>query len=652
MITYRREIDGLRALAVVPVMLFHAGFKTFSGGFVGVDVFFVISGYLITSIIVAEKQAGRFTLSSFYERRARRILPALFLVIFACLPAARLMLLPSDMKDFSQSIAAVSVFASNFLFWQKSGYFDSAAELRPLLHTWSLAVEEQYYVLFPIFLLLIWRYGKAWILGIFAFVGALSLAFANLLVTTEPTAAFYLLHSRAWELLLGAIIALYLTDRMHHVVNQWTSQIASLLGLVLILVAVFAFDHRTPFPGLYALVPVVGTALIILYASPNTVVGSLLSTRLFVGVGLISYSAYLWHQPLLAFGRHASLHPPAIPLLLSLLAGTFVLAYISWRFVELPFRNNCVITRQRLFVFAVLTSVFLASVGLAGHLTKGFEHHYLAGLDPWKREVLVTTGSKIYDNNDCHFHSVDIDEAMQQRFDSCQERFGRAMIILGDSHAVNMYEAISLNTKFPFVVGISRAGCRPHTPSDACPYNKMLEFASARPEAIELVVYTQAGFYLLQDEDGTEGSRAFFRIPSIPVYLPNPMFINRVIDYLNKLSRSTNVIWIGPRIEPHLNVAKLKRYAVKCQPSNIMIDKNIIVTFEHLERAIKFRLASETGFSYVSQADTVPFDPNVDLYKCGEVYWADTDHWNLAGALRFGHRLVSAIDQSTHINRP
>lgn len=161
---YRREIDGLRALAVLPVILFHAGFKIFSGGFVGVDIFFVISGYLITSIILAEKEAGTFSIMRFYERRARRILPALFLVMLTCLPFAWLWLLPHDMQNFSQSLIAVSAFISNILFWLTSGYFETAAELKPLLHTWSLAVEEQYYLFFPVFIILTWHLGKRWIL--------------------------------------------------------------------------------------------------------------------------------------------------------------------------------------------------------------------------------------------------------------------------------------------------------------------------------------------------------------------------------------------------------------------------------------------------------------------------------------------------------
>ncbi len=212
---YRAEIDGLRALAVIPVILFHAGFEWFSGGFVGVDVFFVISGYLITTIIISEMAEGKFSMVNFYERRARRILPALFFVMAACLPFAWLWLTPSDLKDFGQSLIAVSFFSSNMLFWLESGYFDTAAELKPLLHTWSLAVEEQYYILFPIFLMLTWRLGVKWISIILSFVFLLSLGLAVLgtQYATNPqitSGTFFLLPTRGWELLVGVFAAFYL----------------------------------------------------------------------------------------------------------------------------------------------------------------------------------------------------------------------------------------------------------------------------------------------------------------------------------------------------------------------------------------------------------------------------------------------------------
>ena len=207
---YRAEIDGLRALAVIPVILFHAGFELFGGGFVGVDVFFVISGYLITTIIINEMDEGKFSLVNFYERRARRILPALFFVMLVCLPFAWYWLLPSDLKDFSQSVVAVAIFSSNILFWRESGYFDTAAELKPLLHTWSLAVEEQYYLLFPLFLLLTWRLGKKWILVLLGIAFPISLGLAHWAAYNNPSADFYLLPTRGWELLLGVFAGFYL----------------------------------------------------------------------------------------------------------------------------------------------------------------------------------------------------------------------------------------------------------------------------------------------------------------------------------------------------------------------------------------------------------------------------------------------------------
>ena len=373
---YRREIDGLRALAVLPVILFHAGFETFSGGFVGVDVFFVISGYLITTIILAELEQGKFSIVNFYERRARRILPALFLVMLVCIPFAWFWLLPSDMKDFSQSLVAVSVFASNILFWRQSGYFDTAAELKPLLHTWSLAVEEQYYVLFPLFLMLFWRLGKRWILVVLGLVFVASLAVAQWAAYAKPAAAFYLLPTRGWELLIGAFAAFYLSKANRKEFGKAVGEVGGWLGVALILYAVLAYSKATPFPGLYALVPTLGTVLIILFATQQTTVGKFVGNKAFVGVGLISYSAYLWHQPLFAFSRHRSLSEPSDIIFLVLSVLALVLAYFSWRYVEAPFRNKYVSKRKTVFLFASLGTLLFLSFGLAGSISGGYKFRF------------------------------------------------------------------------------------------------------------------------------------------------------------------------------------------------------------------------------------------------------------------------------------
>jgi peptidoglycan/LPS O-acetylase OafA/YrhL len=369
---YRREIDGLRAIAVLPVIFFHAGFQTFSGGFVGVDVFFVISGFLITSIILADLENGRFSILDFYERRARRILPALFLVMLVCIPLAWALLLPGDLTGFARSLVAASLFVSNVQFWRESGYFDTAAELKPLLHTWSLSVEEQYYVLFPLFMMLIWHQARRWLPLILVLLVVLGLAMAQVAVLEAPAAAFYMLPTRGWELLLGACAALY-SARQHpgvEVSGRWWHGAAAGLGLLLIAYAVFAFDKTTPFPGVYALVPTAGALLVILFASDKTLVGRLVGSRILVGLGLISYSAYLWHQPLFAFARHMGMAGHETAIFAALSALTLMLAYLSWRWVETLFRDRRRVSRRQIFAGSVGGSCLLIALGLIGFLNE------------------------------------------------------------------------------------------------------------------------------------------------------------------------------------------------------------------------------------------------------------------------------------------
>ena len=368
---YRAEIDGLRALAVLPVILFHAGFEWFSGGYVGVDVFFVISGYLITSIIISEMVEKKFSIINFYERRARRILPALFFVMAISLPFAWLWLSPSDLKDFGQSLIAVSTFSSNILFWSESGYFDTAAELKPLLHTWSLAVEEQYYILFPIFLMLTWPLGIKWILILLSIVFFISLGVAQWGAYNSPSAAFFLLPTRGWELLIGVFAAIYLKNNTHFKSNS-LNQVLSLLGFGMIVYSIIAFDKTTPFPSLYALIPTVGTGLLILCSVPKTLIHKLLSLKFISGIGLISYSAYLWHQPLLAFARHRFLGEISELILITLCLISMALAWFSWKFIEAPFRNKKIFTRKKVFLFSMVCVVIFTSLGLLLHFKNGY----------------------------------------------------------------------------------------------------------------------------------------------------------------------------------------------------------------------------------------------------------------------------------------
>lgn len=443
---YRREIDGLRALALLPVILFHAGFETFSGGFVGVDVFFVISGYLITTIIITELEQEKFSIVNFYERRARRILPPLFLVMLVCIPFAWFWLLPSDMKDFSQSFVAVPVFASNILFWGESGYFDTAAELKPLLHTWSLAVEEQFYVLFPLFLLLFWKLGKCWILVMLVIASFASLALAEWAAYVKPSAAFYLLPTRGWELLIGAFAAFYLSQTDRKVFGKVASEFGGWLGVALILYSVFAFSKATPFPGIYALTPVLGTALIILFGTQETTVGKFVGNKAFVGVGLISYSAYLWHQPLFAFARVYTFDQLSIGLTTSIIVLSFFLGLLSFRYVEKFFRSKCKISRKGIFSLSILSTLLFIAIGIFGTVKDGFPGNQAAineAINDWRYPGNLSK-TNIYGYYKLHA-SKPID-----------------VLFFGDSHAEQFapltsdIEALGLNVGF-----LSGGGCPP-----------------------------------------------------------------------------------------------------------------------------------------------------------------------------------------------
>lgn len=434
---YRAEIDGLRAVAVLPVILFHAGFSLFSGGFVGVDIFFVISGYLITTILIEDAAKGRFSLLRFYERRARRILPALFFVMLVCLPFAWAWMLPSQMKAFSESLAAVSLFVSNILFWFESGYFAAAAEEKPLLHTWSLAVEEQYYLIFPVLLIAAWRLGRDRVFWMIAVLALASLALSEWGWRHAPSANFYLIPTRAWELFAGSLSAFIVHRR-----GVRANNLLATAGLAALVFAIFAFDEHTPFPSLYALVPVGGVVLLILFAGAETWAARALSLRWVVALGLISYSAYLWHQPLFAFARIRTIEEPSGTLMLALSGAALVLAALSWRFVEQPFRGPASFLKKRwqVFTLSLLGMAFFIGMALVIDQNDGFRGRFdrlVAG--DVNHEIIHRAIGTTYPV--CEAEAIAARAVTANGFLRCRQSRPGAVdwVLLGDSHAEHLF---------------------------------------------------------------------------------------------------------------------------------------------------------------------------------------------------------------------
>lgn len=622
-VAYRREIDGLRALAVIPVILFHAGFPACSGGFVGVDVFFVISGYLITTIIVSDVRNGSFSLSNFYERRARRILPALFLVIVACVPFAWLWMTPHELQQFGKSIIATVAFVSNVFFWVGTGYFDQTSELKPLIHTWSLAIEEQFYLFFPALLLLIAWIGQRRLLLAFTTMAILSLALSQYGAVYKPSAAFFLLPTRAWELLLGSVLSLYVLDNGLAVKSR-VAEVASAVGVIMIAASVAAFDTTTPFPGLYALPPTVATALVIYFGTGETVVGRALARKPVMALGLISYSAYLWHQPLFAFARLKSGGDVSSAALLGLVLVAFALASISWRYIETPFRKRLTVSRKLAFSSFVVCATVLVGAGSLANSTGGFERYYYNHrLTPLERGVYEIvqrgTGGDMYldmgDNGDCNFWSKFVTPDVIKRFQSCSSRFGQATIVLGDSHAMNIFNALYRSDFGKFVIGISQGGCRPSLMTAACHYHGFDEFAAANKDKIKTIIFHQSGGYLT-----TQESR------------------KRTIDYLTKLSATVPVVWLGPFPDSEVDFRDVRHLAA----NGFKMSAKGIEQNDRLDRMLQQITSATRAVEYLSLSQLLRFTPS-SLLQDGCVIYRDRDHLSICG-----ERLVGEIFKRTY----
>ena len=549
---YRAEIDGLRALAVVPVILFHAGFELFSGGFVGVDVFFVISGYLITTILIEDIENKRFSIVNFYERRARRILPALFFVMLVCIPFAWMWMLPSQMKDFSQSLVAVSLFASNILFWRESGYFAAAAEEKPLLHTWSLAVEEQYYVLFPIFLILAWRFGKNRVFWMIVVMAAISLLLSEWGWRNKATANFYLAPTRAWELFAGSIAAFIVQKQ-----GVQKNNLLATLGLAAIIFSIFFYDKTTPFPSVYALVPVLGVVLLVLYADKETLAAKLLSTKGFVGIGLISYSAYLWHQPLFAFTRISSLEHPSLLLMSTLSILSIILAYLSWCYIEKPFRRNDLIKRPYVFLVSVVVGIFFISFGYNGHNSNGFkdrlspqQSEFLAYFDnelpEWSYNMKLGLIEKYW--LACDYYDLDAYRASNPTkvprdiAPECAEKseVKELFFIWGDSHAQQFSYGVRtlLGDRFS-VRQIASSGCAPSLVSessdvDYCQKSNFEAFKFVYENKPKVVLLAQARNHDIQNYDSLIHELLGAGVSKILLMGPSPQWIRDLPELLVK----------------------------------------------------------------------------------------------------------------------
>lgn len=659
---YRAEIDGLRAVAILPVILFHGGFTFFSGGFVGVDVFFVISGYLITSLIIADLEQKKFSLYRFYERRARRILPALFVVMAVCIPFAWYWMLPEQFADFSASSLTAVLSLSNFYFLSQVNYFAPNAEIQPLLHTWSLAVEEQYYLIFPLFLLTCWRFGRGKVFAICVVFVLLSLLIAELGWRENAGRNFFFTLSRLWEIGIGSICAFVLNRH-----SGLSSNPLSLIGLGAIVYAVFGFSSATPFPSLYAVVPVGGAALIILFSGQETWVGRLLSTAPFVGIGLISYSAYLWHHPLFAFARLSSLSEPGVHVMASCAAASLGLAYVTWRFVEQPFRrrpNPVLPSRIGLWGASGAVGAMFVAFGVAGYTSDG----------AWARSgsmppfILNATSDK-NDYTDCLRTADAFDAEVAVQSCSAGPDDGPLVVLLGDSHAdhyAHAFRSSADEAGFRFWQLTSNS-CLPMqemigAERDCTDYANQVEtlLREARPDLI--VLSARWTLYLTGErfdngEGGAEkGGADAFLLPDHQVGdagYPEALFerFKSGMDRLLESGRRMLVIYPSPEAGWNVPERFAKLYTLQGEDAGSLQVSTDWQIFKDRNGAT-FKLFDSLSDDRISRfkssdllCDTVIANRCVNAFDRRILYY-DDDHFSNTGATFLQDALISAVKDS------
>ncbi len=443
---YRAEIDGLRALAVLPVILFHAGFELFSGGFIGVDVFFVISGYLITTIIISEMAEGKFSLLNFYERRARRILPALVFTVLLTSLIAPFILLSDQIKDLGQTLVSISTFLSNYFFYLELDYFNEFSSKNPLLHTWSLAVEEQFYLFFPIFLIFIFPKGQKAIFASLIAIFMLSIFSAQSLSSFNASLSFYSLHTRAWELMFGALVAyafFYNHQSIHQIRNKHRKIVSygNIISTIILCSSFILFDKSTLHPSFWTLIPVSATAFLVLFLSNNDRIARILSSKILVSIGLISYSLYLLHNPIFAYIEIAFENLSDDVLIrykVLALPAILIISIFSYFFIEKPFRKK-ELNRSLIFTYSSMALLLMLVFGYITHLKNGFINEIKAFEDSRGIKSFVDKNEELDRISQVSSRYKDSTNG----FICSNELLCKKIVVIGDSFARDVFLSLS-----------------------------------------------------------------------------------------------------------------------------------------------------------------------------------------------------------------
>lgn len=657
-VAYRPDIDGLRAVAVLAILLFHAHVPGFAGGYVGVDVFFVISGFLITKIIVTELDEGRFSFAGFYLRRIRRILPAFFVMLAVCGVVAWVKLYPKDLMAFGRAAAAAIAVVTNIDAWLQAGYFDPASHTKPLLHTWSLSVEEQFYLVLPPALVIAVRRGVP--LAVLAWAGlVLSFAASVFWVREDPTGAFYLLPTRAWEFLVGSVLALRAVPFPR---GRAAQDVFGLSGLFMIAAAVFAYDDKMRFPGEAALLPCLGAALVIMAKGPDRtpVAARLLSVRPMVFTGLVSYSLYLWHWPIIVFHQLHIVRAPTGAETIGLIAASFAAGTLSWRFVETPLRRaGAGVPALRVFAATGAVALVGIAVGLAA-TRDGFPQRWSAEMNRLFDQI---------EKPDMSFLALERPLAVpgiahpDNAFLATRGGGPSDLVIWGDSHASALFPFVKQaidGGRIRAATIFAKGGCRPlpgtwiaFDGDTTCHAHNaaVLEYLKTSPETRVMIV-SRWGLSLYGDVRPRglgDGRPSLAREPGVTMTVPEAeaFFVERLaatVDALLAHGKEVTIVEPIPEIPLEGKRVVWQALIAGQEPAGITVSiAEYAARYDAIERLFDTALGGKPVRRIALRRTLCPGD-QCRLHDGGNVVWADNNHltWEASAAVAGAFEAVLA----------
>jgi peptidoglycan/LPS O-acetylase OafA/YrhL len=646
---FRKDINGLRAIAVIAVVLFHFNAAWMPGGFAGVDVFFVISGFLMTGIIFRGIEQENFSILKFYVARANRIIPALALLCMVLLVFGWFYLTPLDYSALGKHVGSSMGFLSNFTYWLEAGYFDTASHGKWLLHTWSLSAEWQFYMIYPLVLVAMRKFMPVKVMKATVLIGTvLGFIFCVIVTYNWPDSSYYLLHTRAWEMMLGGVAYLYPIA-----LKEERKKLLEWFGFALIIGSYFFISKENLWPGYLAIFPVLGSFMLIQAQRNDSFITSNIVAQ---KIGAWSYSIYLWHWPLVVAIYYFALNEMFIyiGIVLSVLLG-----FLSNKYIEnIKFRNNfgdllaylkCKPIYMVFLIGLLGTYIFTMKGGNAWFSRQNIitqkTYSILIERSPQTGNWGVDTDGN-QDFSDCRFSVNYLTVDIELRLKKCLSNYGEGVLILGDSHAKDLFGMVSSRFDNKFVVGIANTqGCRPHTLKNKCQYEyeKVKKFLSNNV-IFNHVIYEQGGFYLLLDEQGNKGTRDMFSqlaiSASVEAISVDVAHINRVISYLSELSEYLPVTWFGSRVEPHFTKRQILH---KGCDFNFKLRTNHQEAFDSLDKYIGTNTAALNRVKFLSQNEVLNYQFPQDFMTCDSILWSDGDHLSIIGEELLGKRLPDSF---------